>query len=86
MTEFRIDNIINGADKKKKEYLFSKILLNSTHLFADLNIFHKADLNEMIELFKIPQFNSDYAFRRKNMAAVYFLNHPLLINELKWTI
>ena len=46
--------------------------------------------NRMVEPFlenyKIPEFNAEYAFRRKNIAEVYFFDKPLLIDELKWTI
>lgn len=79
-----IDDIANGNDLRKKSYLFEKILLNSTKLFIDLEIFKKDDLRVLVENFKIPKFNHKYAFRRKNMVEVYFFNKPLLIDELKW--
>lgn len=47
-------------------------------------MFNKEDLKELLETYKIPQFNIDYAFRRKNIAEVYFFDKPLLIDELKW--
>ena len=64
--------------------LFEKILLNSTSLFNDLKIFDIKDIEIYLEEYKIPRFNSEYAFRIKNLAEVYFLNKPLLIDELKW--
>ncbi len=79
-----IDNIANGDDFRKKSYLFEKILLNSTKLFSDLEIFKIDDLRVLVENYKIPRFNHEYAFRRKNMVEVYFFNKPLLIDELKW--
>ena len=79
-----IEAIIHGSDFRKKSMLFEKILLNSTSLFQDLKIFTKDDLEALIENYKIPPFNADYAFRRKNMAEVFFFDKPLLIEELKW--
>ncbi len=81
-----IDAILKGNNKRKKRMLFEKILLNSTALFKDLAIFDKNELAVLLEEYKIPKFNSDYAFKRKNMAEVYFFDKPLLINELKWAV
>lgn len=80
----QIETILHGQNKRKKTMLFEKILLNSTALFKDLEMFNKEDLKELLETYKIPQFNIDYAFRRKNIAEVYFFDKPLLIDELKW--
>jgi len=79
-----IKNIVKSGDAKKLNMLFEKILLNSTALFQDLEIFDKKQLKFLLENYKIPQFNREYAFRRKNMAEVYFFDKPLLIDELKW--
>ena len=70
----------------ERDFLFQKILLNSNSLFNDLKIFEIDILKEMIRSYKVPRFNSHYAFNRKNMAEVYFLDKPLLIDELKWQI
>ena len=79
-----IELIIKSKDMRKKSMLFEKILLNSTSLFKDLRIFETKELSKLINNYKIPRFNAEYAFRRKNIAEVYFFNKPLLINELKW--
>jgi hypothetical protein len=79
-----IKNILDSNDSKKLNMLFEKILLNSTALFHDLEIFDKKQLENLLENYKVPRFNSEYAFRRKNMAEVYFFDKPLLIDELKW--
>jgi len=79
-----IKKIVDSDDIKKINMLFEKILLNSTALFHDLEIFDKKRLKMLLENYKIPQFNKEYAFRRKNMAEVYFFDKPLLIDELKW--
>lgn len=79
-----IDTILEGDDMRKKKMLFEKILLNSTKLFTDLKIFDSEQLAWLLEDYNTPKFNQEYAFRRKNMAEVYFLNKPLLIDELKW--
>ena len=81
-----IQSIAKSQDVRKKSMLFEKILLNSTRLFTDLQLFDTKQLILLIENYKLPKFNSDYAFRRKNMVEVYFLNRPLLIDELKWIV
>jgi len=77
-------NIAEGDDWANKKFLFRKILLNSTRMLTDLKIFNQADLKSLIETFSVPTFNHDYIFRRHNIAEVYFLDKPLLIDELKW--
>lgn len=72
------------GDDKERRFLFQKILLNSTSLFNDLKIFKIDDLRVLLENYKVPKFNHDYIFRRKNLAEVYFFDKPLLIDELKW--
>ena len=79
-----IDDILTGKDERKKSMLFEKILLNSTALFLDMRIFDKEQLSRLLENYKLPRFNEEYAFRRKNMVEVYFFDKPLLIDELKW--
>lgn len=79
-----IQSIVQNNDLEKKKFLFEKILLNSKHLFSDLKIFDKDDLKYLIENFKIPQFNADFAKRRKNIVECYFLDKPLTITELQW--
>lgn len=81
-----IKNIIKNNDSKMIHILFEKILLNSTVLFQDLKIFDKKQLETLLENYKVPRFNGEYAFRRKNMAEVYFFDKPLLIDELKWVV
>jgi len=84
ISEADIKNIVKSDDERKKKMLFEKILLNSTVLFKDLKIFDLHLLETYLENYTIPRFNSNYAFRRKNMAEVYFFDKPLLIEELKW--
>lgn len=79
-----IESIANSDDRRKKSMLFEKILINSTRLFTDLNIFEKSELLSLVENYKTPQFNGEYIARRKNLVEVYFFDKPLLIDELKW--
>jgi len=79
-----ISDIAKGDDVSKKKFLFRKLLLNSTRMLTDLKIFNQDDLKMLIETFIVPKFNHDYIFRRHNIAEVYFLDKPLLIDELKW--
>lgn len=79
-----IKDVIDGDDFDKKQFIFEKILLNSTRLFEDLSIFNLQDLKMLIENYRTPAFNKEYCERRKNLAEVYFLNKPLTIKELQW--
>ena len=79
-----IADMISGSDFRSKAFLLEKILLNSTKLLLDLKIFNRDELKLLLENFKVPQFNYEYVFRRKNIAGVYFFDEPLLIDELKW--
>ena len=81
-----IDKIVNGEDFRKKAFLFDKILLNNTKLFAALSVFNKNDLERLIKEYKIPAFNKNIAKRRLNLAETYFFDKPLTIEELSWTV
>jgi hypothetical protein len=83
-SEKDIKEMASSDDMQKKRFLFNKILLNSTTLFNDLKIFSKEDLAVLITEYKVPTFNYDYIFKRINMAEVYFLDKPLLVDELQW--
>jgi len=76
--------LANSENPKEQSFLFQKILLNSTTLFKDLKIFKIDDLSKLLTDYRVPTFNHDYIFKRKNIAEVYFLDKPLLVNELKW--
>ncbi len=82
--EKEIKDIVNSDDFQRKKFIFEKILLNSSTLFKDLKIFSRDDLEKLLLDFKVPSFNYEYIFKRKNMAEVYFFDKPLLVNELKW--
>jgi hypothetical protein len=81
-----IKSLAVSKDPRERVFLFQKILLNSSSMFNDLKIFDLKILNQMINEYKVPDFNRDYIFRKKNMAESYFLGKPLLIRELKWQI
>ena len=81
-----IAEMVNSSNLRGKTLLFEKILVNSTNLLRDLCIFHRDELKLLLESFKVPQFNYDYVFRRKNIAEVYFFDKLLLIEELKWIV
>jgi len=79
-----IELLAISKSEREKTFLFQKILLNSTKMFHDLKIFDNNNLKNLIENYKIPKFNYEYAFKRKNMAEAYFLGKPILVNELQW--
>ncbi len=85
-TAKEIKKMASSEDTRERSFLFQKILLNSTSLFNDLKIFKKEDLKLLLENYEVPAFNHYYIFKRKNIAQVYFLGKPLLVNELKWVV
>ena len=84
--EEKIRNFSNSSDFSEKIFLFEKILVNSTEVLSALGIFKFNDLKKLIEDFKVPEFNHEFIYRRKNMAEVFFLDKPLLIEELQWMV
>ena len=48
-----IENIVNNGDAKEINMLFEKILLNSTALFHDLEIFDKKQLESLLENYNV---------------------------------
>jgi len=85
--DFTIEDIKRLAKSSKRgerEFLFQKILLNSTSLIQSMKIFDREILIEMIRDYKIPKFNQDYIKKRKNMLEIYFLDMPPTANEFKW--
>jgi len=83
-TPQEIKKMALSEDVRERSFLFQKILLNSTSLFNDLKIFKIEELRLLLESYEVPAFNHYYIFKRKNIAEVYFLNKPVLVNELKW--
>jgi hypothetical protein len=84
--ETEIKETLAGADERAEAFLLDKILQNSTRLLFDLELFKRDVLKELLEKYKIPRFNHDYLFRRKNIAEAYFFDKPLEIEELKWQV
>ena len=85
--DFTLDDVVKMSvsdDLREKVFLFEKILLNSTKMIKDLKLFKPTDLKQLLENYKVPQFNKEYVFKRKNIADVYFLGKEVLVNELKW--
>jgi hypothetical protein len=83
-TEDDIRQIPVGTDDRMKAFLMEKILLNSYNYLLDLQIFSLDELRQLLEAYRVPEFYHDHAFRRKNIAEVFFLQKPLLIRELQW--
>ena len=86
VTEEDIDAMFYSGDRRTEIYLFDKILNNSTDLLSNLKLFKKDELKTIMKEYKVPAFNYDYIFRRKNIAEVYFFDETLLIDELKWIV
>ncbi|KIM13334.1 MAG: hypothetical protein KU38_01385 [Sulfurovum sp. FS08-3] len=86
LSDDEIRRLAKSPNEREQKFLFEKILLNSSVMFRDLKIFDTKRLEELIESYQPPICNHDYAFKRKNMAEVYFLNTPLLVDELRWIV
>ena len=86
ITEDDIDTMLHSGNTRSEKYLFEKILINSTDILIDLKLFKKEKVRKMMKEFKVPNFNYDYIFRRKNIAEVYLFDIPLLVDELKWNL
>ncbi|MEA1953842.1 MAG: hypothetical protein U9O24_05580 [Campylobacterota bacterium] len=84
MSKDEISDLANSSDFREQQFLFAKILENSTQLFNSMEIFDKDSLERLIVAYRVPTFNRDYMARRKNMLEYYFLDKPLTVNELKW--
>jgi len=83
-TEKDIKKLFNSSNFKEKQFLYEKILLNSSELLNDLSLFDRNELKMLSENYTIPTFNQDYISRRQNIVQYFFLDKPLLIDELKW--
>jgi len=68
------------------DYIFEKILLNSTKMLKDLTLFPKKDLKELLDNLKISNFNEEYILRRKNLAEVYFFDKELQIETNRYIL
>jgi len=79
-----IRDIAAGSDERRKAQVFEKILLNSSHMLRDLELFPADELRYLLQNYQLPQFNYEHAFRRKNLAEVYYLKSELKIPELQW--
>ncbi len=77
-------DIAAGSDERRKAQVFEKILLNSSHMLRDLELFPAGELRSLLQNYQLPQFNYEHAFRRKNLAEVYYSKGELKIPELQW--
>jgi hypothetical protein len=80
-----IRETLNSDDNRKKRQLFERILLNSSRYLLDLHLFDRENLYGMLGEYQVPKFNHYFAFRRKNIAEVFFFDKELKVEELKWT-
>ncbi len=85
-THDEIKKLATSENLRENSFLFQKILLNSTNMLNSLKIFDIDRLKRLIVEYKVPTFNQKYIFKRKNIAEAYFLDKPILVNELKWMV
>ncbi len=83
-TNEEIVRMAKSNNLKVKLFLLGKILANSTNLFSDLRIFSLKEIENLLEIIKIPNFKREYFERRKNLIEFYFFGKPLKVEELKW--
>ncbi len=80
-----LKRVLMKGSRREKRQLFERILLNSSRYLLDLRLFGSEELRGLLEEYRIPDFNREYAFRRKNIAELYFFDKKLEIPELQWT-
>ena len=85
ITEEELKEIIAAGDWRQKKQIFERILLNSSRFLSDLQLFEREELRRLLEEYELPEFNRHHAFRRKNIAEVFFFDKELMIPELQWT-
>lgn len=76
---------MSKGEMRSRRFLFEKILMNSTNLLQDLEIFDRETLKQLLDQYVVPGFNADFLFRRKNIIENYFFDQPVEIEELKWS-
>ena len=79
--EYKMDkemfiSLSQSENFKEQQFLFEKILLNSTHFLQSLK--------QLVKFYVVPTFSRDYIVKCKNMVEFYFFDMPLSVNELKW--
>lgn len=85
ITEEELQAVLKSGAPREKEQLFERILLNSSRYLLDLQLFDRDDLAILVEEYRLPEFNRDFVFRRKNIVEFFFFNKEMKIEELKWT-
>ncbi len=75
---------LKSEDNRLRQYVFRKILLNSTQLLLDLSLFPRKDLAMLLSEITFSGFQKEYYWRRKAIAEIYFLDYPNNIKDLKW--
>jgi len=85
-SENDISNILENGSEKEKIFIFSKILENSCNVLKALKIFNDIELSELLRLYKVPKFNSDFLNKRYKIIKYLILKESVDIPELKWRI
>ena len=84
VTSADLVKMITSGNLQEKQFLFEKILANSTQLLHDLKIFPKDELEMLADSYKVPNFNHEYLSRRLNIIKYHFFDQKLMVEELKW--
>lgn len=79
-----IMEIANGTDYSRKEFLFGKIMQNSTRLLESLSIFSAEDLKNLLSAYCIPGFQASFLTERKEIVAHFYFGQPLKYSILAW--
>ena len=79
-----IEDLFESRSWEDQQFLFEKILANSTELLVDMELFDMPRLEQLIMAYAVPTFNHSFLLRRKQILEYYFLGSPMQIEELKW--
>lgn len=88
--DYKIDKkevikLIKNGNNFDKNFLFEKILYNSSNILKDLNYFTKKDLTELLKNYKIKNsYKKNFILKRLKILKYLYLGQKQDIKELKW--
>jgi len=71
-----IDNLRFSKDIREKQFLFEKILSNSTDLLNDMELFDRKDLEELVEKYIVPKPILEIIHNYDNKHEQDSISHP----------
>ncbi len=79
-------NMAVGRDSQERQFLFDKILENSSEAIAALRIFPEKELIRLIKEKRVSKFNQTIHGQKLKILMFHYLKEPVVIPELDWQI